>query len=53
MLIIIDLPLFIDPCVLLISTGVAETAVGLFLFFIYFTSDILRCTYNLPDNHGN
>lgn len=34
MLIIIGLPLFIDPCVLLVFIGVAETATGLSLLFI-------------------
>lgn len=53
MLIIIDLPLFVDPCVLLVSTGVAETAVGLFSFFIlpviYFVARIISLTIMVID----
>ncbi|KAG1886612.1 hypothetical protein F4604DRAFT_1572079 [Suillus subluteus] len=44
-LVIAGLPLFVVPCMLLVSIGVAETAVGLFLFFIlpviYFVARIV------------
>lgn len=47
-LIITGFPLFVLPCVLLVSIGVAGTAVGLFLFFIlqliYFIARIVLLT---------
>lgn len=52
-LIITGLPLFVVPCMLLASIGVAETAVGLFLFFIlpviYFVARIILLTIMVID----